>query len=166
MEKGKVSGSFISPYLPNTLSLVAGSGEGSNPLNAFDRALLNAGVGNLNLIKISSIVPPKVDIIPLPKIPMGSLVPIAYGYHTSDVKGETIGAAVSVALPKDKELCGLIMEYEGVCSKREAENKVIEMAKEGFEMRGWEIDKIISISSEHTVEKVGCAFAGAVLWYK
>ena len=165
MEKGKVNGSFILP-LPNTLSLVAGNGEGSNPLNAFDRALLNAGIGNLNLIRISSIVPPKVDIVPLPKIPMGSLVPIAYGYHTSDVKGETIAAAVSVALPKDKELCGLIMEYEGVCSKREAENIVIEMAKEGFEMRGWEIDKIISISSEHTVEKVGCAFAGAVLWYK
>ena len=166
MEKGKVSGGFIPPSLPNTLSLVAGSGEGSNPLNAFDSALLNAGVGNLNLVRISSIVPPKVDILPLPKIPMGSLVPTAYGYCTSDVKGETIAAAVSVALPRDEELCGLIMEYEGVCSKREAENIVVEMAKEGFEVRGWEIDRIISISSEHTVERVGCAFAGAILWYR
>jgi len=158
--------SFISPSLPNTLSLVAGSGEGSNPLNAFDRALLNAGVGNLNLIRISSIVPPKVNIIPLPEIPIGSLVPTAYGYCISDVKGEVIAAAVSVALPKDKELCGLIMEYEGICTKREAENKVTEMAKEGFEMRGWEIDRIITVSAEHRVEKIGCAFAGAVLWYK
>lgn len=71
-----------------------------------------------------------------------------------------------MALPKDEELCGLIMEYEGVCSKREAENIVVEMAKEGFEVRGWEIDRIISISSEHTVERVGCAFAGAILWYR
>ncbi|HIP17527.1 MAG TPA: arginine decarboxylase, pyruvoyl-dependent [Methanothermococcus okinawensis] len=157
---------FIFSSLPNTISLVAGVGEGNSPLNAFDKALLDAGIGNLNLIRISSIMPPKADIVPLPKIPMGSLVPTAYGYHTSDIKGETISAAIGVAIPKDNELCGLIMEYEGVCSKKEAENIVIDMAKEGFEMRNWEIDRIISISSEHTVEKVGCAFAAAVLWYK
>jgi arginine decarboxylase len=33
-------------------------------------------------------------------------------------------------------------------------------------MRGWEIDEIISIASEHTVENIGCAFAAAALWYK
>ena len=157
---------YISSTIPNTISLVAGVGEGSTALNAFDRALLNAGIGNLNLIRISSIMPPKADVVPLPKIPMGSLVPTAYGYYTSDIKGETISAAIGVAIPKDSELCGLIMEYEGICSKKEAESTVIEMTKEGFEMRNWEIDRIISIVSELTVEKVGCAFAAAVLWYK
>jgi arginine decarboxylase len=164
------SESPISPIhsirVPNTVSLVAGVGDAKNPLNAFDMALLDAGIGNLNLIRISSIMPPKADIIPLPKIPMGSLVPTAYGYQISKVKGETIAAAISVAIPKDKELCGLIMEYEGICSKKEAETTVRDMAKEGFEMRGWEIDKIISIAIEHTVENIGCAFAAAALWYK
>ncbi|AEF95932.1 Pyruvoyl-dependent arginine decarboxylase [Methanotorris igneus Kol 5] len=152
--------------VPNTVSLVAGSAEGKTPLNAFDNALLKAGIGNLNLIRISSIMPPKAEIVPLPKIPMGSLVPTAYGYIISDVKGETIAAAISVAIPKDKELCGLIMEYEGKCSKKEAEKTVREMAKIGFEERGWEIDKIVSIATEHTVENIGCAFAAAALWYK
>jgi arginine decarboxylase len=156
-----------SPFeVPNTVSLVAGVGDAKNALNAFDMALLDAGIGNLNLIRISSIMPPKADVIPLPKIPMGSLVPTAYGYQISDVKGETIAAAISIAIPKDKELCGLIMEYEGICGKKEAEDTVRNMAKEGFEMRSWEIDKIISIASEHTVEKIGCAFAAAALWYK
>ncbi|WP_048058070.1 pyruvoyl-dependent arginine decarboxylase [Methanothermococcus okinawensis] len=156
-----------SPFkVPNTVSLVAGVGDANNPLNAFDMALLDAGIGNLNLIRISSIMPPKAEVIPLPKIPMGSLVPTAYGYQTSDVKGETVSAAISVAIPKDKELCGLIMEYEGICGKKEAEDTVRNMAKEGFEMRGWEIDKIISIASEHVVENIGCAFAAAALWYK
>ncbi|HIP90084.1 MAG TPA: arginine decarboxylase, pyruvoyl-dependent [Candidatus Nanopusillus sp.] len=165
-KQGSPESNFIFPTLPNTISLVAGVGEGNNPLNAFDMALLNAGIGNLNLIRISSIMPPKADIVPLPKIPMGSLVPTAYGYYTSEIRGETISAAIGVAIPKDNELCGLIMEYEGICSKKEAENTVIDMAKEGFEMRNWEIDRIISVASEHTVEKVGCAFAAAVLWYK
>jgi len=40
----------------------AGTGEGSTPLAAFDAALLNAGVGNYNLICLSSIVPPESTI--------------------------------------------------------------------------------------------------------
>ncbi|XRO76453.1 pyruvoyl-dependent arginine decarboxylase [Methanocaldococcus sp. 10A] len=152
--------------LPNTVSLVAGSSEGETPLNAFDGALLDAGIGNVNLIRISSIMPPGAEIVPLPKLPMGALVPTAYGYVISDVPGETIAAAISIAVPKDKSLCGLIMEYEGKCSKREAEKTVKEMAKIGFEMRGWELDRIESIAIEHTVEKLGCAFAAAALWYK
>ncbi|WP_457611785.1 pyruvoyl-dependent arginine decarboxylase [Methanocaldococcus sp.] len=151
---------------PNTVSLVAGSSEGETPLNAFDGALLKAGIGNVNLLKISSIMPPKAEIVPLPKIPMGSLVPTAYGCIISDNPGELIAAAVSVAIPKDKELCGLIMEFSGRCSKKEAEKKVREMAKIGFEMRGWEIERIESIAVEHEVEKIGCAFAAAALWYK
>ncbi len=154
------------PRIPNTVSLVAGVGDAKNPLNAFDMALLDAGIGNLNLIRISSIMPPKSEIVPLPKIPMGSLVPTAYGYQISENKGETIAAAISVAIPKDKELCGLIMEYEGICGKKEAEETVREMAKEGFEMRGWDIEKIVSISAECVVENIGCAFAAAALWYK
>ena len=58
------------------------------------------------------------------------------------------------------------MEYEGKCGKKEAEETVREMAKMGFEARGWEIDKIVSIAAEHTVENIGCAFAAAALWYK
>jgi arginine decarboxylase len=156
-----------SPYnTPNTLSLVAGKGDTNNPLNAFDMALLDAGICNVNLIKISSIMPPKAEVVPLPNIPMGSLVPTAYGYKVSDIKGETVSAAVSVAIPKDKELCGLIMEHSAIGGKKETENTVREMAKTGFEMRGWEIDKIISFASECTVENIGCAFAAVALWYK
>ncbi len=151
---------------PNILSLVAGVGDAKNYLNAFDMALLDAGICNVNLIRISSIMPPKAEIIPLPNIPMGSLVPTAYGYKVSENKGETISAAVSVAIPKDKELCGLIMEYSAIGGKKETEETVREMAKIGFEMRGWEIDKIISKASECTVENIGCAFAAVPLWYK
>ncbi|WP_423792815.1 pyruvoyl-dependent arginine decarboxylase [Methanocaldococcus indicus] len=152
--------------IPNTISLVAGKGEGETELNAFDRALLDAGVGNVNLVKMSSIMPPKAELVEIPKLPMGALVPIAYGCITSKEPGELIAAAVSVAFPKDEEKCGLIMEFSGKCSKKEAEERVREMAKIGFEMRGWDIKKIESIAIEHEVEKIGCAFAGAVLWYK
>ena len=44
--------------LPKQYFIVAGKGEGFTPLNAFDAALGDAGVGDLNLVKVSSIVPP------------------------------------------------------------------------------------------------------------
>jgi len=44
--------------LPSQFFMVAGKGDSEYALNAFDLALLDAGIGNLNLIKVSSILPP------------------------------------------------------------------------------------------------------------
>ncbi|NMB16013.1 MAG: pyruvoyl-dependent arginine decarboxylase, partial [Firmicutes bacterium] len=43
---------------PEKFTLVAGGSEGPTGLNAFDNALLAAGLGNLNLVRVSSILPP------------------------------------------------------------------------------------------------------------
>ena len=80
-------------------SMTAGTAEGGTPLNAFDNALLAAGIGNVNLIKVSSIVPPEVDIVDLPQIKPGALVPTAYAAMTSETPGQIIAAAVGYALP-------------------------------------------------------------------
>ncbi|RTZ61607.1 MAG: pyruvoyl-dependent arginine decarboxylase, partial [Gammaproteobacteria bacterium] len=39
---------------PTSYSFASGASEGFTPLNAFDGALLDAGVGNTNLVKMSS----------------------------------------------------------------------------------------------------------------
>ncbi len=47
----------------------SGSAEGTTPLNAFDNALLAAGIGNINLVKVSSILPrPRPSAGPAPPI--------------------------------------------------------------------------------------------------
>lgn len=48
---------------PDCIWPTSGHAEGITELNAFDNALLNAGIGNLNLIKLSSIVPANVEIL-------------------------------------------------------------------------------------------------------
>src|SRR5262249_17098555 len=45
----------------------SGSAEGTTELNAFDNALLAAGIGNINLVKVSSILPPNTEIVDLPR---------------------------------------------------------------------------------------------------
>jgi pyruvoyl-dependent arginine decarboxylase len=54
------------------LYLVAGKAEGGTPLNAFDNALLDAGIGDVNLIKVSSIIPPGAEVVmEKPNLPKG-----------------------------------------------------------------------------------------------
>jgi len=45
--------------LPKKIVLTSGVGIGLRKLNAFDNALLNVGIGNFNLLRALSIIPPK-----------------------------------------------------------------------------------------------------------
>lgn len=141
-----------------------GSSEGFMPLNAFDGALLDAGIGNTNLVKMSSIIPPRCqEVQPFP-LPQGSLVPTAYAYITSQTQGEIISAAVAAAFPEDEEHAALIMEYAAKGHKEEVEERVREMALEGMKQRRKTVKSIKSISVEHQVTRCGAAFAAVVLW--
>ncbi len=150
---------------PTKYFLVAGIGEGYTALNSFDAALLNAGIGNTNLVKMSSIVPPACKEVEPFALPYGALVPVAYASITTDLSEEVISAAVAVAIPDDDSKPGLIMEYSSRGRKEDIENIVRNMAKKGMEMRGEKIKEIKSISIQHRVKKTGTAFAAVVLWY-
>jgi len=151
---------------PTKFFLVAGKSEGNMPLNAFDGALLDAGVGDTNLVKMSSILPPNCEYVEGKiKLPPGALVPLAYASIVDQIPGEKIAAAVAVAIPENPNEAGLIMEYSARGHKEDIENIVRKMAEEGFLKRGRKLKEIKSISIEHTVEKTGAAFAAVVLWY-
>jgi arginine decarboxylase len=141
----------------------AGHAEGGTSLNAFDNALLAAGIGNINLVKVSSIVPPEVAIVELPKIRPGALVPTAYAAITSESPGQTIAAAVGYALPDDPAKNGVIMEFHGVASQAEAERAIDAMLTEAFRMRGETIREQRIVAAEHRVERIGCALAAMTL---
>ena len=150
--------------IPKTYFLVSGASEGYTPLNAFDGALLNAGVGNTNLVKISSIIPPRCKEIQPIRVPQGTVIPTAYAYISSDIPGEIISAAVAVALPKEDNQSGLIMEYSARGRREEIELIAKNMAREGMKMRQRETREIKSISAEYKVKKIGAAFAAVILW--
>ncbi|MEW6380347.1 MAG: arginine decarboxylase, pyruvoyl-dependent [bacterium] len=149
---------------PTKYFFVAGASEGYTPLNAFDGALLDAGIGNLNLVKMSSIVPPRCVKIPPCSIPAGSLVPVAYASISSDMQDEFISAAVAAAFPADPDYPGLIMEYSAQGRKHDIEIIVRHMAEQGMKLRRQDIREIQSISIEYQVKKIGAAFAAVVLW--
>ena len=149
---------------PTQYFLVSGASDGTTPLNAFDGALLQAGIGNTNIVKMSSIVPPHCERISPIALPPGALVPAAYASLTSDVPGEVISAGVALALPHDKERNGLIMVYSAKGDRAKIEETVRNMAVEGMRVRKWEIKELKSIAVEYKVKKVGAVLAAIVLW--
>lgn len=148
---------------PKKFTLCVGAAEGPTRLNAFDNALLAAGIGNLNLLRVSSVLPPGAEYVEKLQIPPGSLTPTAYGSITSDQKGELVSAAIGVGFSEDS--FGLIMEFSGKCSQQEAEKAVAEMVRNGFKQRGMKLVDIMVRGVEHRVVEIGCAFAGVALWY-
>lgn len=148
---------------PVKYTLVAASAEGPTRLNAFDHALLAAGIGNLNLLKVSSILPPGAQLVERLSIPPGSLTPTAYGHITSEDAGEYISAAVAVGLAPDS--FGVIMEFSGRCREAVARERVAYMAEQALATRGLAPANILVRSTECQVEKCACAFAAVALWY-
>ncbi|HSE91721.1 MAG TPA: arginine decarboxylase, pyruvoyl-dependent [Methylomirabilota bacterium] len=140
-----------------------GHAEGGTPLNAFDNALLAAGIGNINLVKVSSILPPEVPVVDLPKIKPGALIPTAYAAAIGDVPGERLAAAVGYAVPDDPAKNGVIMEFHGHGTRAEAEQAIQAMLEEAFRVRGEPIREMKVVAVEHTVARIGCALAAITL---
>lgn len=144
--------------------LCSGIGRGKTLLNAFDDALISAGVGNYNLIKVSSIVPPNIEIVSSIDLKYGSLLPIAYGYLLSDEDGKIISCAVSVAIPKNRENIGVIMEVSGYFDEENARKLAYDMAIEAMERRKVDIDFIEIKSSSAIVKGPTCVFSGVAIF--
>jgi arginine decarboxylase len=148
---------------PKKYFLTAAAAEGDSTLTAFDHALLGGRIGNINLMRVSSILPPEAELAPDLVIPPGSLVPTAYGYIISQEPGQLIAAAVGVGLSSDT--FGVIMEYAGICSREDAGNNIRAMLEEAFRTRGMELMDMKIAAVEHRVIKIGCALAAVPMWY-
>jgi arginine decarboxylase len=148
---------------PKSYKLAAGAAEGKTLLNAFDNALLQAGIGNVNLLRISSILPPESVHVPDLVLPPGALVPTAYGYLISEERGATIAAAVGIGFGPSS--FGVIMEHAAKGRAPQAEAAVRTMLENAFAARGAALTNIMLASAEHTVVEIGCVFAGVALWY-
>ncbi|MGD8428391.1 MAG: arginine decarboxylase, pyruvoyl-dependent [Balneolaceae bacterium] len=152
---------------PNIFCLVKGAAEGRTRLNAFDNSLLNAGVGDTNLMRMSSILPPGAEQREISDIdlPAGGLIPLAYAAIDSTTPGRYISSAIAVGIPEDESEPGVIMEFEDHSRLDNVESIVRQMVIDAFDYRKRKLKEIKSIGIEHKVENCASTFAAAVLWY-
>lgn len=147
-------------FVPRLIHLASGAAEGRTPLNAFDNALLEAGVHNANLIRVSSIVPKGCRFGPKPELPVGAVVPTVYAHITSNVGGEVVSACIGAGIGTEG---GVLMEYSHRGRGDDAEEVVASMVEEGFSRRGWTLDEVLFVTAEHKVDRLGSAVAVAMM---
>ena len=150
--------------IPKHFFLVTGASEGYTPLNAFDGALLNAGIGNTNLRKLSSIIPPGATLIDPVPIPAGIYLPVAYGSLHSNVPGEWIAAAVATAVPQDPSFPGIIMEYSTRGRSDDVESIARAMAEDAMTRRKLSNVEVHSVSQDIQIQSLAAIVAAVVLW--
>lgn len=142
------------------IAIVSGKDEGPTKLNAFDNALSDAGIGDVNLIKVSSMLAGNAEIVELPDLKAGSMVNCVLSEITSNVFGEEITAAVAVAIGEE---LGCVVETTG--RDKNPDEVIIEakeMVKYMMDKRGVEIKELIVESSTTTVRETASAVASVV----
>lgn len=142
------------------VSITSGRAEGPTKLNAFDNALLDAEIGDVNLIKVSSILPSGTEIVPVPKFLAGDMVNCVLAYESSGVEGDLISAAVAVAT---SDYFGCVVENTGINKDPEdVKNEAESMVRYMMDVRGLNIKEIIVADKSHIVKKQGAVVAALI----
>jgi len=116
----------------------------TSKLNAFDRALINAGLGNCNLVQVSSIIPPHAKLIKPIRLPIGSIIFVVMARMDGEPNDE-ISAGIAWARIKSKdgiESFGVIVEGHGNEEKDALVKKLKDMCSDMAEARGMVIENV------------------------
>jgi arginine decarboxylase len=102
--------------MPRRIFLTKGVGKDKEKLASFEAALRNAGIASLNLVRVSSIVPPGAKVIPrrqgLRKIQPGAITFAVISENATNEPHRLIAASVGVAIPRDQhEKHGYLSEH-------------------------------------------------------
>lgn len=142
------------------IAIVCGKDEGPTKLNAFDNALSDAGIGDVNLIKVSSMLAGKTTVEELPKLKPGAMVNCVLSEITSDVPGDVITAVVAAALGDD---LGCVVETSGINKNIEDLKDETEfMVRYMMEKRDVKINDLIIKASSTTVKNIASVVASVV----
>lgn len=149
--------------VPKHYTIVSGKGCSKYALVAFDNALLDAGIGDYNLVKVSSILPAGCQYEKCIDIEKGSIIYAAYSSVIITGKGE-MSTAVAVAIPLNDGENGVIFETSSDCDM--VESNVCSMCIEAMANRDRVIKEIksssISVSGESDIYVSG--ISAVVMW--
>ncbi|KZX15006.1 pyruvoyl-dependent arginine decarboxylase [Methanobrevibacter cuticularis] len=142
------------------VAIVSGKAEGPNKLNSFDNALLKARIGDVNLIKVSSMVEKGTEITDLPKLKPGAMVNCVLSKITSEKKGDLISAAIVIAIGDN---LGCVAENARInTSPKEVKEEAIDMVKYMMDKRNEKINEMVVEEINHKVEEIGTVVASLV----
>lgn len=101
--------------VPRKMFLTRGVGVHKEKLTSFEMALREAGIAHFNIVRVSSIFPPRCKIIPksegLQLLQPGEIVFAVLAEMSTNEPGRRIAASIGVARPADEEKYGYLSEH-------------------------------------------------------
>jgi len=107
----------MSAIIPTKAFLTKGKGRHKEKLASFEQALRTAGIAPYNLVKISSIFPPRCKTISreegLKQLKPGQIVFLVMSECATNEAHRLISASVGLAIPNDSNRYGYLSEHHG-----------------------------------------------------
>lgn len=101
--------------LPTKVFLVRGQGRHKEKLVSFEKALREAGIAPFNLVRVSSIYPPRCRTITkaagLKLLKPGQILFVVLSENATDDPREVITASIGMAVPDDPSRYGYLAEH-------------------------------------------------------
>lgn len=136
--------------------------SGISDLNAFDKALISAGIGEQNLVSVSSVIPVDAEQIDICEMPMGAVTHCVLA-QMRGCEGETIAAGIAYTFRKDGH-GGYVAEGHIHGSSESLKENLEWKMKEMSRIRGVEFEDINFVIEELQIPKdnYGCCVAALV----
>ncbi len=101
--------------IPKKVFFTKGVGRAKEKLASFELALRDAGIAKLNLVSVSSILPPGCEVIPkktgLERIRAGEVIFLVIARSETDEPNRLIVSSIGCAIPNDKTKHGYLSEH-------------------------------------------------------
>ena len=95
--------------------LTKGVGQNKEKLVSFELALRDAQLAPFNIVRVSSIFPPRCEIITpgkgLKELKPGQIIHAVLSEASTNERHRLIGASIGVAIPKDRDRFGYLSEH-------------------------------------------------------
>jgi arginine decarboxylase len=108
--------------IPNKVFLTKGVGRHHEKLTSFELALRSADIAQLNIVRVSSIFPPHCVLIPRTRgtgmLGDGEIVHCVLSTASTNEPSRLLGAAIGLAIPKDRSRYGYISEHHDFGKKQ------------------------------------------------
>jgi arginine decarboxylase len=102
-------------FVPKRMFLTKGVGKHREKLTSFELALRSAGIAACNLVRVSSIFPPRCKIIPrsegVKELSPGQVTFAVMSENSTREPHRLIAASIGVALPADRNTFGYLSEH-------------------------------------------------------
>jgi arginine decarboxylase len=106
---------MMSSFVPTKLFFTRGVGVHRHRLQSFEGALRKAGIAHLNLVEVSSIMPPHARIVSrasgLEEVSPGQITFTVLARADTDEPNRLVAASIGLATPADKNNYGYLSEH-------------------------------------------------------